>query len=220
MELVIFLIMGTFFMMATMFICRRWYRYLWWKIVILSILLTLGGVLGVKLLFFLENGSFSGLSYYGAVLLVPVFFVFTKFLIHMPYKDLMDLCAPSECVMLALMKVQCLTSGCCKGRVLYLNAAGEEVRFPSQITELCIALLIMVFLIVLMSGGELRGGIYPVYMITYGVTRFVLNWFRETETFIWKLPAGNFWSLVAIGIGVVWLIILSRRKHKIMAFEL
>ena len=196
--------------MAIMFVCRRWYPYAIKTIFCIAILLTIAGVISVKLLYFIESGVWGGLSFFGAVLFVPILFILVKVLFHIPYGELMDLCAPSECIMLALMKVQCNICHCCVGRVLSIDAAGAEIRFPSQLVELVFALLIMVMLMRLMRKKENVGKIYPIYMISYGASRFVLNLLRETSPFIWILPAGNFWSLVAIAVGVIWLLVLKK----------
>lgn len=208
--LLMFLAVGTVLMVAVMLICRQWRPCLIWKLLCIAVLLTIAGTVSVMSMFFLETGRWGGLSFFGAVLFVPAFFVLVKLLFKMPYGELMDLCGPSECVMLALMKVQCYATGCCKGRVMHVDAAGVDVRFPSQLVELFFALIIMVALMLCMRKAGNVGKIYPYYMISYGVSRFVLNLFRETSPFIWILPAGNFWSLISIAIGVSWLLILKK----------
>ena len=135
-------------------------------------------------------------------------------LLRIPYGRLMDLCAPSECVMLTIMKLQCLADGCCGGRTICL-ANGAEFVFPSQIVELIDAFAIAVILICMSRKEKHRDKLYPWYMVIYGATRFVLNLFRGgTTPFALGLPAGNVWSLVAIIIGTVWLLAVSRRKTK------
>ena len=213
--LLIILALGTVLMMAVMFICHRWRPYAMWKLPCLSLLLTVAGVVGVKLMFFIESGTWGGMSFFGAILFVPVLFIVVRLLFHIPYGELMDLCAPAECIMLALMKVNCFFEGCCVGRVVSVDVSGAEIRFPSQIVEFVFAFAIMVTLIVLMRKKGSAGKIYPFYMIFYGTSRFVLNLLRETSPFIWILPAGNFWSLISIVVGVVWLCVLKKSRERI-----
>lgn len=212
-ELIKAVSIGTVLMLGILMICRRWYLFPLWKTIATAPILTLCGVLGVKVLFFIENGTWKGLSFYGAVLLIPILFLIVARLIKLPYSQLLDNCAPAVCVMLAWMKVECVTTGCCKGRVLFENAAGEAVRFPSQITELVNALVIMVILMLIMRKPKHRGKIYPLFMVIYGGTRFIWNLFRETNPFIWILPAGNFWSLISIAVGLVWLLVLRKKEE-------
>ena len=112
-----------------------------------SILLTFIGVLSVKLMFFIENGDFSGLSFFGAVLFIPILAVPISVVLNIKYQDYIDICAPSVAIMLSAMKINCLRSGCCIGKVLYTNEFGATVRFPSQIFEMVVAFLICVLLI-------------------------------------------------------------------------
>lgn len=214
-KLLIYLAIGTVAMYIPIAIQTVWYRQKFWKSVPLAVFLTVAGTVGTYLLFFLENGWIGGTSFYGAVFFVPAAFVLAAKLLRIPYGAALDLCASGQCVMLAIMKVQCLIGGCCDGRVLFINSAGEAVCFPSQIAELINALVLMVILMVLCRKEKNRGMIYPVYMLLYGCTRFVLNLFREDlSPFALGLPAGNFWSVWSIVIGAAALFVLKRKKQR------
>ena len=60
---------------------------------------------------------------------------------------------------------------------------------------------------------KLTGRLYPLYMIGYGVLRFTLEWFRESDS-PFPLHLGHIWSLVSIGVGAVFFIVLSIHKRK------
>ena len=107
---------GAMFVIITVLMLR--YKTIIWKSLPVTVLLTIAGTLGTYIWFFVEASHFGGRSYYGAVFLVPLMFVFIAKLMKIPYGDLMDFCAPAECVMLAIMKYQCFTEGCCAGKVL------------------------------------------------------------------------------------------------------
>lgn len=213
MTLLIALTLGTLVMLVIMLICRRWVAMGKLKTIVFAVLLTACGLASVKIMAFIESGEWSGLSFFGAVFLEPVFLLLLALLLREKWTTLLDLSAPSICGMLMVMKMECLRSGCCKGRILFKNA-GKVVRFPSQLVELLAALAIAAFLIWLMRNVQNRGKIYPIFMVTYGIVRFVLNLFRVTTPFVWILPAGNFWSLVAIAVGVLWLLVLKRKAGK------
>lgn len=206
-RLALFLLVGTLAMLVPIQIQGAWYQIKWTKTVPAAVLLTISGTLGTFLLFYIENGEFGGTSFYGAVFFVPILFLAVARLLRVPYPQLMDLCAPAECVMLAIMKVQCYLTGCCGGAAIPVG--GASFVFPSQLAELADALIICVILLLMSRRTGSRGKLYPRYMVLYGVTRFVLNIFRDTP-FVSNLgmPFGNFWSLVSIAIGAVWLIAL------------
>lgn len=211
-RLIVALCVGTVLMLGILLVCRKWYGFSVNKTLLLAPVLTFFGFASVKILFFIENGGWTGLSFYGAVLLIPLWFIVVARMIHLPYADVVDCTAPAICAMLALMKVQCIAWGCCAGRILYKTEAGEAVRFPSQIIEMVNAVVIMLVLLQLMRKGKNRGKIYPWFMLIYGITRLFWNIFRETTPYVWILPAGSFWSLVSIVIGIIWLGIGQKRQ--------
>lgn len=214
---VITLSIGTGAMLLLIFALMIKYKTRLWKSLPVSIILTVTGTIGTYVWFLIENSSFGGRSYYGAVFLVPIAFIYISKLMRIPYGDLMDFCAPAECVMLAIMKYQCLVDGCCGGRFLFLSSQGEEIFFPSQIVELVNAFIIMVFLMAMALSQKKRGKIYPWYLIIYGSTRFILNFFRaDAAPLLLGLSAGSLWSLLAIFIGVLWITdrkIMIIKKH-------
>ena len=213
-NLIIYVSIGTAAMMLPILFQGHWYGIKWWKCVLFGLSLTVTGTVGTYLLFFVENGWIGGTSFFGAVFLVPVLFALAARLLSLNYQWLTDLSAPAECMMLAVMKVQCLIYGCCGGKTFCLPN-GMEFVFPSQIVELVNALVIAVVLIWMSQKEKHRGTLYPWYMVIYGASRFVLNLLRGgTTPFAFGLPAGNVWSLVAIISGILWLIIASRRKTK------
>lgn len=172
-----------------------------WKMVIITVLLTLAGVLGAILMYWVENKHFGGTSFFGALLFVPLLML-PVVLLKIPYGTLMDLCAPAECIMLAVLKIDCLIHNCCSGR--YIQALG--INFPSQLVEMAVILLIMVALLRIEKTGKKKNKLYGYYLIFYGFTRFFLNFLREALTvFVWILPPGNFWSIIAVIAGICWL---------------
>lgn len=212
-DFVISLVVGTIAMAAVMLLPRRWQAGLpMWKTLLSAAVLTVLGVLGAKLMFLIESGFWAGTSFYGAMFFPPLFMVLLALLLRVPPLALLDLCAPAECVMLAILKMQCAVNGCCVGILLTITADGTYIRFPSQIIELLNALVLMVMLLWLIRKGTWQGRIYPIYMLLYGITRFILNLLRDTKPFLLGLPAGNFWSLVAIVIALIWLRLAHPQK--------
>lgn len=179
-----------------------------WKMIVLTVWLTITGVLGTMILAYIESGKFGGTSFYGAVLMVPVL-IMPAMLMKITHKDILNLCAPAECAMLLIMRFDCLDKGCCFGK--YLPNLGFQ--FPSQITEMIVALAVMIVL-VRMHRKNSQIQLYPWYMIMYGVLRFCIQGLRYggTNPWILGLSAGHFWSLVSITIGVIWLLLSKERK--------
>ena len=203
---------GTGLMLIVMLVSARHLHVPPWKTAILSVLLACAGYAGAKLMFAIESGgNLAGRSFFGSLLFVPPLMALAALALRMPPGDALDLCAPGECVMLALLKVKCLMDGCCVGVILHTAESGGVIRFPSQIVEGIHALLLCGALMLLIRRGRCRGQVYAWYMILYGGGRFILNLLRETEPFIWILPAGNFWSLISVAIGAIWLLLKRQR---------
>ena len=215
---ILFLLLGTLFMMIPICIQTKWYGLRWWKSILIAFVLTVCGTLGTYLWFFAENFRIGGRSFYGAVFLVPVLFILVSFLFRIPYGNLMDLCAPAECMMLVLMKILCSVEGCCVGRVLWINQNGTALIFPSQIAESINALLLCLILMILSYRKNNQGMIYPWYLVLYGTTRFTLNFFREewvtTRHFV---PLGTIWSVLAFIIGIGILLFYKKRKSTVIS---
>lgn len=200
-------------MLIPIVVQTTWYKIKLWKSVPIAVTLTVSGTIGTYLWFFIENHWIGGTSFYGAVFVVPIIFLLATKVFCIPYGELIDLCAPAECVMLAIMKVQCLVSGCCSGRELYVNAEGIPVYFPSQMAELVNALIICAVLMIMAYRKMSQGSVYPLYMLIYGITRFVLNTFRAHQAdFLFGMPPGHVWSLLSIVIGIIWLGVNQKKK--------
>lgn len=199
---------GTIGMLILMLLRRNRFPHIkLWKYPVTSVLLTIAGVAGAMLMFYIESGKFGGTSFFGAILFIPILLLLPALALGISFGTMMDLCAPAECLMLAFMKLDCLMSDCCIGK--YLPAL--QLQFPSQIVEMVTILIIMLLLIRLENSGNHKGQLYGYYLIFYGFTRFILNWFRYGLTpFVWILPAGNFWSIVALAAGLIWLAVLRR----------
>ena len=185
-----------------------------WKQLIITAILTVCELAGTMILFRIENGTFGGMSYFGGILLIPLFCIPLAFIFRISYSDLMDMVATGTGGMLAVMRIQCLYYGCCVGAVLFTAGSGYAVRFPSRGAEILTVLLITIGLLKIGNKSRYRGILYPIYLICYGTIRFMINWFRDgAEPFVWILPAGNFWSVIAVLLGLVWIVIhLCLRK--------
>ena len=202
--------LGMLAMIVLMILRRKLYPEVpIWKMIVLGFLLTVAGVAGTMIMFFIENGHFGGTSFFGAILFVPLL-ILPAMLLKIPYKTILDLCAPSEAVMLAVMKLDCLSRGCCVGK--YLPTLGFQ--FPSQIVEM-IASLVVMFVLLWMERRNRHSHLYAWYLLLYGATRFVLNWFRYgTKPWIWILPNSIVWAIVSMIIGVIWLVVAAKLQAK------
>lgn len=190
---------------------RKKYELSLWKAIVTPFVLTIFGVLGTLIMFYIETGRWGGISFYGSVFMIPVGLAVYSLIIREKHTHILDFSVTQVCAMLAVMKVLCLKSGCCYGITL-----GESVRFPSQIAEMIGSIGIMILFLYFEKSNKYSGKFYPMYFIIYGIWRFILNFFRGGLTpFVWFIPAGHFWSIVAVAIGLVWLLLEQKDDEEI-----
>lgn len=183
------------------------------KCVLIPIYLTFSGVIGTFILYYIENGKWGGISFYGSVFLIPIMLIPFSKLIKFNYFRLLDIAVPQISIMLASMKVACFIDGCCGGKLLYITNNGTSVYFPSQLVEMGASIFILILMFYFQKKSLLYNLHYPIYFLIYGSIRLILNFFRDgVDSFIWIIPAGHFWSMISIILGGVFIIIHYYKK--------
>ena len=129
--LFVVLIVCVIVMCVMMAIQAKWYGIKIIKVIPIAISLVLTGVIGSEFWFFVENGTWGGRSFYGAIVFSPLVFIAVAILFKINYSYSLDFVAPSGCLALALIKIQCIKDNCCYGKVLYQDEDFIYVRFPS-----------------------------------------------------------------------------------------
>lgn len=213
-ELILILIVGIFLMCIVIAIQMKWYKVAYWKGIVIAFVLAVTGLLGSRFWYFVENGYFRGRSFYGVIFLAPIVFFFVAKFIKIDYGKTLDFVAPAGCLTLTLVKIQCLRDGCCDGVVLFIDENRNYVKFPSQIVEMAVFFVLFIILFIMSKKEKNRGKIFQYFLIFYGISRFVLDFFRDhVSHFAFGLSAGSFWSLCALVLGILWLWLL-KLKHK------
>ena len=213
MAVIKYYIIGLAFMIISVFYLGKRYQIPAAKRVIIALCIMLIGYSATEVMFFVENGEWGGRSFFGAVFLIPPFMILAAHLLKLNRGDVLDLCAPAGCIMLAVMKIGCHIEGCCRGRVMKASADGVIVRFPSQIVEAGCGFMLYLIMIIIFIKGRKRHLVYPWCMYLYGLSRFILNFFRDVSPRFWILANGNIWALLSLSIGIVWLLVAQRRSN-------
>lgn len=122
----------------------------------------------------------------------------------------------------AFGRVGCFFAGCCygvawehgiSGRVLGSGVCERIPRFPVQLLEAFCLVVLFVFLLTAFLEGKAQGRLMAVYLSSYAVLRFALEFLRgdDIRGHFLHLSTSQWISLLTI-IGVVVYLILSRRK--------
>ena len=122
----------------------------------LTLMLTVCGLLGTKLLYILENWretlenglTLGGQSFFGAVYLIPLLMPLGGRLLGLSPGRTLDACAPCVASIIGFMRMGCFLNGCCGGWEMTLGSL--RFHWPTQIMEslgdfLILGILLLLF---------------------------------------------------------------------------
>jgi phosphatidylglycerol---prolipoprotein diacylglyceryl transferase len=210
----------------------------------LGIYIIISALVGAKvLLFFVDFEHFrqnpaellslarsGGVFYGGLILAVTVAFWYMRR--HgLPLWQTCDVFAPGIALGHAIGRLGCLAAGCCYGRpttvpwaITFTNSAAAAnvgtplgvPLHPTQLYESGAELLILILLL----ATERKGRSYPgrtfwLYMLLYGISRFVIEFFRGDDRgmVFGTLSTSQFISLVIVPLSLFMLVWLARRDQ-------
>lgn len=193
---------------------------------VVTLLVALGGIAGAKILFFLEQiGSTNpvinvgaGFSFYGTMFGLPLFLLLYSRIFGVRAARFFDFCTPGIVMMFAIIKLGCFLSGCCTGIEAdwgIVFPGDTTARIPAQLFEMAGALAIFAGVLLCEKFWKREGMLYPVFLGSYGVIRFAVEFLRDTEKNLAGLSAGQIWSLVAIvAAAAIFAVALTKKKKE------
>ena len=174
----------------------------------LGIIAILSGIFGAKILMVLVEFSYyrrhpgeifslstfqAGGVWSGGFVLALIMCVWYMRRNHMPVLRTCDAFAPGLALGHAFGRVGCFAAGCCYGRethvawaVTFRNPLANEIvgtplnvpLHPTQLYEMVVELANCLFLVWLIRRKKFEGEIIGTYMITYGIARYFIEFFR------------------------------------------
>lgn len=199
--LILLLGCGTLFNVYWLHRCRERLHLRWPSVLLLSVLHTVLGVLSVKVFALFESGDFSNMSLFGGVFFMPLFYWGVAKLAKQKAADVFDVF--TICLVFTLMcaRLNCIISGCCLGAYIPIEGL-THLRFPTRELELLFYVILLSRLWRKVVTGSARGMIYPIYMIAYGIFRFVTETLRFSDRTDSILHVSHLWALLSLGIGI------------------
>ena len=178
-----------------------------------SLLHTIIGVLFVILFAYVETGfnpeSLGNMSLYGGVFFMPIVYLLYALIMKITIKQAFDVFTISLISTLFFARINCLIAGCCEGVLI-----GESgFRVPTREIELFYYLLFIIIFFDKIIKNKMNGFTYPIYMVSYGILRFVLEFLRESDSSS-AFHVGHIWSLISIVIGGLIICILYFYRGK------
>lgn len=174
------------------------------------------GLFSVKVFAVLEAfdmGAMGNMSLFGGVFFMPLFYWGVAKLAKQKTADVFDVF--TICLVFTLMcaRLNCMISGCCLGAHIPIHGL-EHLRFPTRELELLFYVILLSQLWRKVLSGSARGMIYPIYMIAYGIFRFVTETLRFSDRTDSILHVSHLWALLSLGIGISIYGELRRKEKK------
>ena len=184
-----------------------------WAVPVFSILHVIVGVLFVRVFAFLESAGQSNpgaMSLFGAVFFMPLAYWAGAKIFKRKVSEVFDIFAICMIFTLFCARINCIASGCCLGRLIN---GSEGLRWPTREAELVYYVIFLVLMIPRVRKAISGGKVYPLYMLSYGCVRAVLEVFRESSSKgIWHIS--HIWAFLSIAIGVSIYIEINNRKGR------
>lgn len=210
------LVMGVVLMSVWWLKFQKKLNMKWYWAPILSVLVLAVGLVGAKLLALLEVGfdveSAASMRVYGAIFLLPVFTglvaAATKRNIIIAY----DASTVAALIGGVVVRVNCIIAGCCNGLPITLDGM---LAWPLVEMEILLDVTLIAFFWNRIYKEKTKGMAYPVFVIIYGIFRFVIEWARDEYTGqIWIFHMAHIWSLMAIFGGAITVYLIKKHQKE------
>ena len=213
--LIVLLTIGTLFDVFWLYKMQARLRMRWYAIIVVSVLHTVIGVGSVKVFAFLESGDIGNMSLFGGVFFMPAAYWLGAKLTKRPCCKVCDVFTPCMLFTLMCARVNCILSGCCTG----LRIPGTQLRFPTRELEVLYYIVMLILVIPKVRKREQAGGIYPLYMASYGAFRFVIEFFRTSSSGT-LFHLAHVWAAAAFAAGLsIYIEIKSRNQKRKRVFK-
>ena len=170
---------------------------------------------------------FGGAVFYGGLIggVLVAFMYLRRHKLSIP--DYGDAASPAIPLFHFFGRMGCFLSGCCfgvewEGGVVYhysmIEICNGVPRFPVQLIEAILNLLLFVLLLWMLQKGKMKGKLLPLYFSIYPVYRFILEYFRgdEYRGFLFGLSTSQLISVILlIIVAVYWIANAVKKKNSV-----
>ena len=185
----------------------------------LILYMLLGGIIGARLLFVLQNLSYygqnpisilsihqGGLSFHGAVFGgAAVVFAYTK-MHHISFLKLADTLVPGLAIGYAVGRIGCDIYGNITSASWGVTVGGVA-RHPVQLYSALAGYLIFILLLEVSKKQRFTGEIFLLFVASYSVYRFVIEFFRSSAPLF---SNAQYLSIITAAAGIILLFALKK----------
>lgn len=203
------LLCGAIFSTIWLYICNRRIRIHPVAVPFIALGHTVLMVLSVMLFAVIEAWDFSVFgrtSLFGAIFFMPLFYWIGAKVFHKDIGVVFDVFSVCVAATVMFTRFNCLLAGCCGGKPI---PGLDNICWPSRELEILFYLTYIFVFAGRIRKGKTNGELYPIYMIAYGVFRFVVEFLR-VSTAEGLFHIGHLWAVLSGIIGLI--VLLIRRK--------
>lgn len=132
--------------------------------------------------------------------------------------EVADLLIPSVLLFCTFGRLGCFLAGCCYGREAAWGIVprhGFEPLIPVQLFEAGFTFLLMLAILIFRPERKRPGALLPLYILSYAVARFILEFFRgDMQRGVFLLSTSQWISLLMIPAGIFLLMRRSKGVPK------
>ena len=149
----------------------------------------------------------------------PLICIIAAKLLKIPSRKVIDYVAPSMALQQIVGHSVCPFAGCCHGYACswgIWNPISQTNVFPNQWLECVVSAVVMWYLLHLAKQEKYEGTgrVYAIFLLTFGGTRFLLEFLRDNDKLILGISNLAFHALFMVLVGAAWLMVLYEKKRQ------
>ncbi len=213
------------FLTVSNLVRRKRYDYSVIFVLITSVFSIVAAFYSIHIFSFFTTGFvWGGNRFYGTIFVMPIFLIIYALITKKNVIKFLSYVTLNFPVCHGLQKLQCYNNGCCGGKTFswYL---GGEVAFPIQIVECFLYIGVTVVLLILEAKWFKKNKyqnldkMFSYVIFIYAPTRIFAEFFRSTNAIYFGLTNWQWWSFVAIALGVVMVLVYNYYHNKSEKFR-
>jgi len=171
--------------------------------------------------FWMESGfkTFGGQHIVCIFVYAPLLAYVVAKILKIGYKEICFIVAPLFPLNHAVGHLGCFFAGCCRGYEAnwgFYDPLQKIFYYPIQPIESAVALAIVITLLWIAKKKDYYPDpvFYPLMLVMFGSTRFILEFFRDNEKILWGCSSLSFHALFMVLVGGIAIIIIQKRKKQ------
>ncbi len=183
-----------------------------WQSIVIVVVGFVYGLLAAMLFALIEKiftgGEGATYRIFGPILYDTIYFIIIAKICKRSFYDIAAWFIPTIIISLIASRINCMFEGCCYGTLISFET---DIRWPIREIEIGYHVVLLAFMCFCFLKDKFIKILYPIYFISYGVLRFILEFFRDMylPSDPGVLHLAHLWSFLFVLIGVVWIILIK-----------